>query len=107
MELTHSRTPTPDAGLRFRPDRRSRWISGRRLAGAAAAAAATVMSIGGVLLAFEHASPGPWLAPTPALLAASARCDTLAHRQARERCHGTLMEHARSGAAPGALLAKR
>jgi hypothetical protein len=65
----------------------------RLLCGAAAGVCA-VGSLAGLLMLFQHASDDPWLQPSPALLAARARCDTLPQRPAREQCAHQVIEQA-------------
>ena len=62
-----------------------------RVMATVAALTASVGINGAVLLCFDSASPGQWLAPTPVVLERMARCDLNPSRQAQDACKQQLV----------------
>jgi hypothetical protein len=98
--MVESPTKTSSAGLVL--------ISGaaRSVCLVAAGMATSVISAA-LLIAWHAASPGPWLAPTPGLLAEVAECQALAGRRPREQCRRSVVEARRGRLAPVEHVAQR
>lgn len=80
--------------------RRSRWAVG------AAAATASLATLGGLLALFMQAAPPYWVKPTPGVLQAQARCESMTARDARARCTEALVARVLQGP-PEATVAQR